>query len=109
MSVGVASALDGYTAGNVTRIAGTDRYATAAAISASAFPAVRSVVYVATGSGLPDALAAGAAAARVRRPVLLVGPNSVPAPTASELTRLAPHRVWSWAGRAWSATPSCTS
>ena len=93
VSVGVASALRGYTAGNVTRVAGIDRYATAAAISASAFPAGASVVYIATGSGFPDALAASAAAARVKAPVLLVGPNSVPGATASELTRLAPHEI----------------
>ena len=93
VSSGVASALRSYTTGGVTRLAGVDRYATAAAISASAFPAGATVVYVATGTGFPDALAAGAAAARVKAPILLVGPNAVPGATAAELTRLDPDQI----------------
>jgi putative cell wall-binding protein len=41
-------ALDGYTIGDVTRQAGADRFATAAVISANAFPQA-STVYVANG------------------------------------------------------------
>ncbi len=93
VSATVESALRAHTDGTVTRIAGTDRYATAAAISKSAFPAGASVVYVATGSTFPDALAAGAAAARANAPILLVGTNSLPAATATELARLDPDKI----------------
>ncbi|MBA2768864.1 MAG: cell wall-binding repeat-containing protein [Sporichthyaceae bacterium] len=89
----VETALRGYTAGGVTRVAGRDRYATAAAISASAFSPGASVVYIATGSNFPDALAAGAAAARVKAPILLVGSKALPDATAAELTRLDPDQI----------------
>lgn len=88
----VMAALDPYTAGSVTRVAGADRYATAASISASAFPAA-SVVYVATGETYPDALAAGPVAASVGAPLLLVKSASIPGPTLVELQRLAPDRI----------------
>ena len=93
VSSSVQSTLRGYTAGSVTRLAGVDRYATAAAISASAFPAGASVVHVATGSTFPDALASSAAAARIKGPILLVTPTGLPAVTASELNRLNPDRI----------------
>ncbi len=89
----VGEQLKSYTSGEVTRLAGPDRYATAAAISASAFAPGGSVVYVATGADFPDALAAGAAAARAQAPILLVKQNSVPSVTAAELARLAPDRI----------------
>lgn len=88
----VVAALDPYTAGSVTRVAGVDRYATAAQISRSAF-ASASVVYVVTGENYPDALAAGTVAAAVKAPLLLVKAGSVPAPTLAELDRLDPDRI----------------
>ncbi len=75
------------------RIAGDNRFATAAALSADAFPAGADVAYVASGVAFPDALAAGAAAASEGAPVLLAGSSSLPAPTATELRRLAPERI----------------
>ncbi len=93
VSKSVETALNSYTAGGVTRIAGADRYATAAATSAAAFPAGASVVYVATGSTFPDALAAGAIAAGAKVPILLVGPNALPSATAVELERLGPDKI----------------
>ncbi|HEV8054086.1 MAG TPA: cell wall-binding repeat-containing protein, partial [Candidatus Limnocylindrales bacterium] len=93
VSGAVQTALRSYTVGAVTRVAGSDRYATAAAISSSAFAAGASVVYVATGSTFPDALAAGAAAARRKVPILLVGSNALPGATASELSRLDPDEI----------------
>ena len=89
----VLSALRHYTSGSVTRVSGADRYATAAAISRSAFPSGSDVVYVATGDNYPDALAAGAAAANVRAPILLVRRGGIPAPTLTELKRLDPARI----------------
>jgi putative cell wall-binding protein len=81
------------TTGSVTRLAGGDRYATAAAVSAASFPAGVPVAYVATGRDFPDALAGGVAAARQGGPVLLVTANGVPAATASELNRLRPASI----------------
>jgi putative cell wall-binding protein len=72
----------------VHRIAGPDRYATAAALSASAFPHGADTAFVATGTLFPDALSAAPAATQRSAPVLLVAPDRVPAATASELQRL---------------------
>lgn len=75
------------------RIAGADRYATAAAISASSFAPGVAVAYVATGANFPDALSAGAAASRRDAPILLVTSSNVPAATATELGRLRPATI----------------
>ena len=77
----------------VTRHAGADRYATAAAVSAASFSPGVPVAYVATGTNFPDALAAGAAAARLGGPVLLVTSNRLPSATAAELARLRPGTI----------------
>jgi putative cell wall-binding protein len=76
----------------VTTVAGVDRYATAAGVSASAFPPGVPVVYVATGRTFPDALAAGSAGARRHAPVLLVE-DRLGAAAAAELRRLQPAAV----------------
>jgi hypothetical protein len=76
--------------GTVARLAGADRYATAAAVSSSGFLPGVPVAYVATGANFPDALAAGPVAARAGGPILLVTRDGVPAPTAAELARLRP-------------------
>jgi putative cell wall-binding protein len=77
----------------VTRLAGADRYATAAAISAATFPAGAPVAYVATGHNFPDALAGISPAVVADGPILLSDPNGVPAHTALELTRLRPGQI----------------
>ena len=89
----MASALAGYTSGTVSRRAGSDRYGTAAAISAAVFDPDVPVVYVATGQNYPDAIAGGPAAAAEGGPVLLVRRDSIPSATAAELTRLKPARI----------------
>ena len=89
----VEAQLAAYTAGGVTRIAGADRYATAAAVSAAYFPAGVPVAYVATGATFPDALTAGAAAAALGGPVLLVRPTGFPVAVQTELQRLGPGRI----------------
>jgi glucose/arabinose dehydrogenase/putative cell wall-binding protein len=76
-----------------SRIAGPDRYATAAAISAAHFSPGAPVAYVATGLNFPDALAGSAAAAHAGGPVLLVTTNGIPAATAAELGRLNPGTI----------------
>lgn len=93
VSDGTLEVLRGYTAGSVTRLFGADRYATAAAISASTFPSGAGTVFIATGRNYPDALAAGAEAARQRVPILLVSPNQLPSATAQELARLHPAQI----------------
>ncbi len=80
---------------NVTmseRISGANRYATAAALSASFDPGVE-VVYVASGENYPDALAIAPAAASAGAPLLLVSQNRIPNEIAAELKRLKPQRI----------------
>ena len=79
--------------GESVRVAGADRYATAAALSKSSFPTGAPVAYVATGANFPDALAAGPAAAHARGPLLLVARLDVPDVTRTELARLKPDRI----------------
>lgn len=93
VSNNVISQLGGYTSGGVTRLYGADRYATAAAISSATFPSGAGLVYIATGANYPDALAAGAAAARANAPILLTGTSSLPGATAAELSRLHPSQI----------------
>jgi hypothetical protein len=93
VSDAVAGALNAYTTGGVTRLAGPDRYATAAAISSWTFAANVPAVSIATGENYPDALSGGPAAAADRGPLLLVRAGSIPAPVAAELTRLNPGRI----------------
>jgi putative cell wall-binding protein/peptidoglycan/xylan/chitin deacetylase (PgdA/CDA1 family) len=87
----VRTQLAGLSVGGAQRVAGADRYATAAAISAAFFPTA-GTVYVATGTNFPDALSGGAAAARQGAPLLLVR-ATVPATTMTELNRLHPSRI----------------
>lgn len=89
---GVLPALQAYTTGSVTRIAGMDRYQTSAAVSAQTF-ARSSTVFVATGASFPDALGGGPVAGGLPGPLLLVQPTSVPAAIATELGRLGAERV----------------
>ncbi|QDO87986.1 S8 family serine peptidase [Ornithinimicrobium ciconiae] len=88
----VASQLRDFTDGAVTRVSGTDRYATAATIS-QAYDAGVDMVYVATGADFPDALAGAARAGATEAPVLLVQTDRVPAATRAALDRLDPTRV----------------
>jgi putative cell wall-binding protein len=94
-AVGAAasSQLQALTTGSVTRIGGTDRYQTAALISASRFAPGVSVAYMATGQDFPDALGAVPAAAQAPGPILLVTAGAVPPATSSELRRLRPQRI----------------
>ncbi len=84
-------AIDGFK--EAVRLAGEDRYGTAAAVSGWSYPTGASVVYVATGENYPDALAGGAAAAAEGAPVLLVRRDLIPTATKDELTRLAPDTI----------------
>jgi putative cell wall-binding protein len=73
--------------GNVTRIAGATRYATAAAVARSEFGSLVGGLVIATGQSFPDAVAAGAAA----YPILLVpSTGAAPAEVKAALDALQP-------------------
>lgn len=74
------------------RLAGSDRYATAAAV-ARHWGAGAPVAYVVSGQAFPDALATAARAGAVNAPVLLTRGDSLPESTAAELHRLRPGRI----------------
>jgi len=78
----------------VKRLAGADRYATAAAISAAHFAPGAPVAYIATGLNYPDALAGGPAAAKAGGPILLTAATWIPGPTTTELARLKPAKIY---------------
>ena len=75
------------------RIAGDDRFTTAARLSAAVFPGGADTVFVATGRNFPDALAGAAVAARFGAPMLLVDTSDVPDVVAVELARLNPTTI----------------
>lgn len=89
----VKAAVDRYTAGSVTRLAGADRYATSVQISKSGFGS-SDAAFVATGTNFPDGLAGGPVAALLPGPLLLVTPTQLPAVVKNELQRLGPDRVF---------------
>jgi putative cell wall-binding protein len=78
-------------AGSVERVAGVDRFATAASVAGKWNQA--STVFLATGLNFPDAMAAGPAAAAQGSPLLLTRPDSVPAATQRALERLQPDLI----------------
>ncbi len=81
----------------VSRLSGSDRFETSAAISRAAYPnpgaGVRAA-YIASGMNFPDALAAAPAAAKLGGPLLLVQTTAVPAPIMTELRRLKPATIY---------------
>ncbi len=96
VSDAVKTELESYTDGTVSRLQGADRYATAAAVSADAFPLGAETVFVATGHNFPDALSGGPGVVNAddgEGPLLLVEPGSIPASTVTELQRLSAKQV----------------
>ena len=91
VSSNVASSLAAY--GTVVRLSGTNRYATAAAISQYGFPGGAPIAVVVTGESFADATSAGPGAAALGGPVLLTAGGSLPAQTAAELARLDPTEI----------------
>lgn len=89
----VVRRLEQLTEGDVRRHAGSDRFATAAAIATGGFGPGVPVAYVSTGVNFPDALAGGVAAAGEDGPILLVTSRGVPPGTADALRQLRPERV----------------
>lgn len=77
----------------VSRVAGSNRYATNVAVSRAAFPNGSDVVVVASGEQFADALSAQTLATARKAPVLLVGKDSLPKVTVDEITRLKAKQV----------------
>jgi cell wall-associated protease len=80
--------LSAATALDVTRISSSNRYATAAAISAAALPGGSAKAFVVTGESFADALGVGPVAHLSGAPILLTSTASVPSATLEELKRL---------------------
>lgn len=76
------------TARSTRRLAGGDRFETAAAISAVAFPRHAEAAVVVRADDFPDALAGAPLATSVRGPLLLAGRDGLPVATATELQRV---------------------
>jgi len=91
ISESVVSKLSAYAP--VTRLAGADRYATAAAVSGNEFAGGADTVFVATGLSYFDSLVSGSAAVHAGAPLLLTRAEMLPWATAAELTRLSPDKV----------------
>lgn len=77
----------------IQRVAGVDRFETAANIATESYPAGAPVVYVANGLNYPDALSAGPAAAHAGGPLLLVAPGSIPASVSTTIAALDPDHI----------------
>jgi len=96
---GTTTRLATFAAGNVAteRLAGSDRYRTAVAVSRFSAEGLASstsrIVFLATGEDPADALAAGAAAAARNAVVLLTRKDLLPAPTRAELQRRQPTEI----------------
>lgn len=78
----------------VRRLAGPDRIATAAAVSAATFPAPTDTVVIASATSYPDALAGAPLAGSLDAPVLLSGSQQLTGPTAAEVRRLDARRAF---------------
>jgi len=63
-------------------------------VANAGYPHGAPVVFLASGENFPDALAAGPAAAKLKGPLLLTAPDSLPASVAAELKALAPSQVY---------------
>ncbi len=75
-----------------TRVAESDRFATAAALSRDTAPGV-GTIYVAQGLDYPDALSAAAVAGSSGSRILLVRSDTIPDVTSQALSRLKPQRI----------------
>ncbi len=81
------------TGASVTRVAGADRHATAAAVADRWWPAGARTAFLAGGAAPADALVAGPVAARAGAPLLLTRRDALPSSTAAALADLGPDRV----------------
>lgn len=73
---------------DVQRLAGSDRFATAAAVAQAGWPDGAGTVLLASGRAFPDGLAGGPLGARIGAPLLLTEPGALPRATAAALDDL---------------------
>ncbi|MCJ1684320.1 cell wall-binding repeat-containing protein [Rathayibacter sp. VKM Ac-2928] len=78
---------------DVARVAGVDRYETAALVSVEGYVPRDSPLYVASGANWPDALSAGPAASAQRGSLLLTDPLVLPETVARQVEDLRPSRI----------------
>jgi putative cell wall-binding protein len=76
-----------------SRLAGPNRYDTAAVFSSATVQSARPVTYVATGASYPDALIASPASGFEDSPVLLVERDAIPGSVRAELGRVNPGHI----------------
>lgn len=84
----------------VERVAGVDRYATAAHAALAAFPAGSDAVVLARGDAFADALAGAYLAGQLGAPVLLTTPTELPEVTASAIDALGATDIYLLGGSA---------
>ena len=86
----------------LTRVAGANRYATAASLAAAAFPGGSTVAVLASGENFPDALAGSFLAGRfgTGAPILLTTRDALPAETDAALEDLGTTTVYLLGGTA---------
>ncbi|PRY68881.1 putative cell wall-binding protein [Glaciihabitans tibetensis] len=80
-------------AGDVSRLAGADRFDASASISRRSFEPGVEVAYVANGLNFPDALSGAPVAAQAGAPILLTLAGEIPASIKAELGRVKPGRI----------------
>jgi glucose/arabinose dehydrogenase/putative cell wall-binding protein len=82
----------------LTRLGGVDRYDTSAAIAdpmrSGKYTAAVGGVIIASGATFPDGMSGAPVAGRKGWPLLLVQPDSIPAPVAIALRHLQPGAIW---------------
>lgn len=78
----------------VVRLAGADRFETAVEIYMRRSGCWAKVAFIATGRNFPDALAAGAPAAELDAPILLVDTTHIPSSTVAALVDLSPTTIY---------------
>lgn len=93
MSLAMLAGSAGAQAPPAERLAGENRFDTAAAVSAATFDPGVDVAFVATGQNFPDALAGGPLAGVRSAPILLTAQDALPPETAAELDRLDPGSI----------------
>ena len=99
VSGAVASEAGGYATNGFTRVAGKDRYATAAAV-AQRYPGSTPSALAASGLDFPDALVGAALAGRRGVPVVLATQTSVPHKTRQALEHIRPGEISALGGSA---------
>lgn len=98
VAAGIATGVDRFLASDpfkplYPRIAGEDRFATAAEVASEGWPDGADTVFLASGLTWPDSLAATPLAVAQGAPILLSAPTYLPPATRDALARIAPERI----------------